>query len=42
MATYGKYQVYDETIKTDLENIRQENGYLTLSKAFAHWYVKIL
>lgn len=36
MATYGKYQVYYEKIKTEAEKIREENGYLNLSKAFAH------
>lgn len=40
MATYGKYQVYYEKIKTEVEKIREENGYLNLSKAFAHWYLK--
>lgn len=40
MATYGKYQVYYEKIKTEAEKIREENGYLNLSKAFAHWYLK--
>ena len=33
MATYGKYQVYYEKIKTEVEKIREENGYLNLSKA---------
>lgn len=40
MATYGKYQVYYKKIKTEVEKIREENGYLNLSKAFAHWYLK--
>ena len=33
MATYGKYQVYYEKIKTEVEKTREENGYLNLSKA---------
>ena len=28
MATYGKYQVYYEKIKTEVEKIKEENGYL--------------
>ena len=40
MATYGKYQVYYEKIKTEVEKIKEENGYLNLSKAFAHWYLE--
>lgn len=40
MATYGKYQVYYEKIKTEVEKIREEKRYLNLSKAFAHWYLK--
>lgn len=39
MATYGKYQVYYAKIKTELEKIKEENGYLNISKAFAHWYL---
>ena len=40
MATYGKYQVYYEKVKTEVEKIREENAYLNLSKAFAHWYLE--
>lgn len=39
MATYGKYQVYYEKIRVELELIKEKYGYLNISKAFAHWYL---
>lgn len=39
MAVFGKYQVYYGKIKSELEIIRENFGYMNLSKAFAHWYL---
>ena len=39
MGQRGKFQVYYERIKAELEKIKKENNYITLSKAFAHWYL---
>lgn len=38
--TIGKYQVYYERIRKEVEKIKDDNDYLNLSKAFAHWYLK--
>ncbi len=35
----GKYQVYYSRIVQELENIKNDNNYQNLSKAFAHWYL---
>jgi len=35
----GRFQVYYERIKQELKKIKEENNYLNLSKAFAHWYL---
>ena len=37
MATYGKYQVYYEKIKTEAEKIREENGYLKENTCQVIW-----
>mgnify|MGYP007031363445 CR=1 FL=1 len=39
MAVFGKYQVYYGKIKSELEIIKANFGYMNLSKAFAHWYL---
>lgn len=39
MAVFGKYQVYYGKIKSELEIIKENFGYMNLSKAFAHWYL---
>lgn len=40
MNTTGKFQVYYERIFNELQNIKNEQGYLNESKAFAHWYLE--
>lgn len=35
----GKYQVYYNRLTNELRNIKSENGYSNISKAFAHWYL---
>lgn len=35
----GRFQVYYEKIKQEVTKIKDDNNYLNLSKAFAHWYL---
>lgn len=39
MEQTGKFQVYYKRVKNELETIQNENNYMNLSKAFAHWYL---
>lgn len=39
MEQTGKFQVYYKRVKNELEIIQNENSYMNLSKAFAHWYL---
>jgi hypothetical protein len=40
MNSIGKFQVYYEKIATDVSMIKEREGYDTLSKAFAHWFLE--
>jgi len=37
--TSGRFQVYYDRIKSELEKIKDDFNYRNLSKAFAHWYL---
>ena len=39
MVQTGKFQVYCKRVKSELEDIQDSNNYMSLSKAFAHWYL---
>lgn len=39
MVQTGKFQVYYKRVKSELEDIQASNNYMSLSKAFAHWYL---
>lgn len=41
MATVsqGRFQVFYEKIRKEVEEIKKDNNYQNLSKAFAHWYL---
>lgn len=40
MAVFGKFQMYHGKIRTILDEIKTDNEYLNISKAFAHWYLE--